>query len=146
MATKRRIEISTKKSQQSTDYIGSISVTLNTESGSTSVSGALIAKHIKRIVKINDYNTSIKPEKHMLLVPHENKPGMIAAVATVLGDDGVNISRMQVAQKSYTKGQMRGDEKSIMIINTDDTVEQNTLDKIAKINGIDESCYIKLNV
>ena len=51
-----------------------------------------------------------------------------------------------LAQKSYTKGQMRGDEKSIMIINTDDTVEQNTLDKIAKINGIDESCYIKLNV
>ena len=82
----------------------------------------------------------------MLLVPHENKPGMIASVATVLGDDGVNISRMQVAQKSYEKGQARCDEKSIMIINTDDTVEQNTLDKIAKINGIDEPCYIKLNI
>ena len=146
LAKKRGIEISTKKSQQSTDYIGSITVNLSTDSTCTSISGALIAKHIKRIVKINDYNTSIKPEKHMLLVPHENKPGMIAAVATVLGDDGVNISRMQVAQKSYAKGEIRRDEKSIMIINTDDTVEQNTLDKIAKINGIDQSCYIKLNV
>ena len=37
-------------------------------------------------------------------------------------------------------------EKSIMIINTDDKVEQNTLDKIAKINGIYESNYIRLNV
>ena len=82
----------------------------------------------------------------MLLVPHENKPGMIAAVATVLGDDGINISRMQVAQKSYAKGEIRQDEKSIMIINTDDKVEQNTLDKIAKINGIYESSYIRLNV
>ena len=146
LAKKRGIEISTKKSQQSTDYIGSITVNLSTDNTCTSISGALIAKHIKRIVKIDDYNTSIKPEKHMLLVPHENKPGMIAAVATVLGDDGVNISRMQVAQKSYAKGETRRDEKSIMIINTDDTVEQNTLDKIAKINGIDQSCYIKLNV
>ena len=146
LAKKRGIDISTKKSQQSTDYIGSISVNLNTDKGCTSVSGALIAKHIKRIVKINDYNTSIKPEKHMLLVPHENKPGMIAAVATVLGDDGVNISRMQVAQKSFAKGQAKQDEISIMIINTDDKVEQNTLDKIAKINGIYESNYIRLNV
>ena len=146
LAKKRGIDISTKKSQQSTDYIGSISVNLNTDKACTSVSGALIAKHIKRIVKINDYNTSIKPEKHMLLVPHENKPGMIAAVATVLGDDGVNISRMQVAQKSFAKGQAKQDEISIMIINTDDKVEQNTLDKIAKINGIYESNYIRLNV
>lgn len=146
LAKKRGIEISTKKSQQSTDYIGSITVNLSTDNTCTSISGALIAKHIKRIVKINDYNTSIKPEKHMLLVPHENKPGMIAAVATVLGDDGINISRMQVAQKSYTRGELRQDEKSIMIINTDDKVEQNTLDKIAKINGIYESNYIRLNV
>ena len=146
LAKKRGIEISTKKSQQTTDYIGSITVNLVTDKDCTSISGALIAKHIKRIVKINDYNTSIKPEKHMLLVPHENKPGMIAAVATVLGDDGINISRMQVAQKSYAKGEIRQDEKSIMIINTDDKVEQNTLDKIAKINGIYESSYIRLNV
>ena len=146
LAKKRGIEISTKKSQQSTDYIGSITVNLSTDNTCTSISGALIAKHIKRIVKIDDYNTSIKPEKHMLLVPHENKPGMIAAVATVLGDDGVNISRMQVAQKSYAKGETRRDEKSIMIINTDDKVEQNTLDKIAKINGIYEPNYIRLNV
>jgi len=146
LAQKRGIKISTTKSQQSTDYIGSITVTLNADSDCVSVSGALIAKHIKRIVKINDYTTSIKPEKHMLLVPHENKPGMVAAVASVLGDDGVNISRMQVAQKSYPQGQSAIGEKSIMIINIDDTIEQNTLNKIAKINGVDEPNYIRLNV
>lgn len=146
LAQKRGIKISTTKSTQTTDYIGSITVTLNAESDCTSVSGALIAKHIKRIVKINDYTTSIKPERHMLIVPHENKPGMVAAVASVLGDDGVNISRMQVAQKSYPQGKGMLGEKSIMIINIDDTIEQKTLNKIAKINGVDEPNYIKLNI
>ncbi len=57
-----------KKSHQTTDYIGSITVKLNSDKDKTEISGAMIAEQIKRIVKLNDYNTSIKPEKFMLLV------------------------------------------------------------------------------
>ena len=75
----------------------------------------------------------------MLLVPHTNKPNMIAQVATVLGQDGVNISKMQVAQKHDNN-----DGISLMIINTDDVVEAQTLDKISKIDGVSASKFIKL--
>ena len=104
----------------------------------------MIAEDIKRIVKLNDYNTSIKPEKFMLLVPHVNKPGMIASVATVLGADNVNISRMQVVQKSGKQASL--DEKSMMIINTDNEVNEETLSKISKIDGIYEAQFVKLNI
>ncbi len=80
----------------------------------------------------------------MLLVPHVNKPGMIASVATVLGADNVNISRMQVVQKSGK--QVSEDAKSMMIINTDNEVSKETLDKISKIDGIFEAEFVKLNV
>ncbi len=143
IAKNREIALTVKKSHQTTDYIGSITVRLNTETEGTEVSGAMIAEHIKRIVKLNDYNTSIRPEKYMLLVPHVNKPGMIAQVATVLGSDNVNISRMQVVQKS---GKQAADEKSMMIINTDNEVKPETLDKISKIDGIYEAKFVKLNV
>ena len=133
-----------KKSHQTTDYIGSITVKLNSDKDKTEISGAMIAEQIKRIVKLNDYNTSIKPEKFMLLVPHVNKPGMIASVATVLGADNVNISRMQVVQKSGK--QVSEDAKSMMIINTDNEVSKETLDKISKIDGIFEAEFVKLNV
>jgi D-3-phosphoglycerate dehydrogenase len=101
------------------------------------VAGAQIAENISRIVKIDQYNTSIEPEKHMLLVPHENKPAMIAKVATVIGEHGININHMHVVQKR--------DDKSLMVINTECEVARDVLDKISKIDGVSDSKYVKLS-
>ena len=38
----------------------------------------------------------------MLFIPHENKPAMIAKVATVLGENGINVSSMSVFQEHKT--------------------------------------------
>ena len=138
IAKNRGIQVTTKKSEQSTDYIGSISVKIECEKQNAYVAGALIAKDIERIIQINDYKLSIQPQKYMLLVPHKNQPGMIARVATVLGDNNVNISSMNVANKK--------DDISIMIINTDSVVDSETLDKISKLEGISEAKFATLNV
>ncbi len=139
IAKQRGINVTVKKSQQTTDYIGSISVKLLTDKSDIEVSGALIAPHVERIVKLNNYITSIEPDKFMLLVPHKNKPNMIGRTASVLGQDGVNISKMQVAQK-HTKD----DDISLMIINTDDVVQNSTLEKINEIDGVISPKFIKL--
>lgn len=136
IAKQKGITITTSKSETSGDYIGLITVKLITDSTESLVSGALIAENIRRIVKIDQYNTSIEPEKHMLLVPHENKPSMIAKVATVIGEAGININHMHVVQKT-------GD-RSMMIINTDCAVEKDVLDKIEKIDGVAVSKYVEL--
>ncbi len=138
IAKNRGIKVTTKKSEQTTDYIGTISVKIECEKQNAYVAGALIAKDIERIVQINDYKLSIQPQKYMLLVPHANQPGMIARVATVLGDNNVNISSMQVSNKE--------DDISIMIINTDSTVDAETLDKISKLDGIKDAKFSTLNV
>ncbi len=137
LAKQKGISVTTSKSETSGDYIGLITVKLISTSAESLVSGALIAENIKRIVKIDQYDTSIEPEKHMLLVPHENKPSMIAKVATVIGEAGININHMHVVQKV--------DDKSLMVINTDCAVEQNVIDKIEKISGISNSIYVKLS-
>ena len=140
IAKKRGINITTSKSQKDCTFIGSISVTLTTDVEETTVTGALIAKNMPRIVRINDYNMSIEAEEHMLMIPHENKPAMIAKVAAVIGENNININRMQVAQKSNKK-----DNVSIMIITTDTDVDAATMEKINKIDGIQNAQYIKLN-
>lgn len=137
LAKQKGISVTTSKSETSGDYIGLITVKLISSTKEALVSGALIAENIKRIVKIDQYNTSIEPEKHMLFVPHENKPSMIAKVATVIGEAGININHMQVVQKA--------DDKSLMVINTDSAVEKVVLDKIEKIDGISKSKYVKLS-
>lgn len=136
LAKQKGISVTTSKSESLENYIGLISVKLTTSETETIVSGALIAENISRIVRIDQYTTSIEPEQHMLLVPHENKPAMIAKVATVIGEAGININHMHVVQKA-------GD-KSLMVINTGREVEKDILDKIKKIDGISKAIYVKL--
>ena len=83
---------------------------------------------------------SIEAEEHMLIVPHENKPAMVAKVAAVIGENNININRMQVAQKSSKK-----DNVSIMIITIDNDVDNSVMDKINSIDGIQNAQYIKLS-
>ena len=136
LAKQKGISVTTSKSETSGDYIGLITVKLITNQSESLVSGALIAENIRRIVKIDQYNTSIELEKHMLLVPHDNKPSMIAKVATVIGESGININHMHVVQKQ--------NDKSLMVINTDCAVEKDVIDKIELIDGISNSKYVKL--
>lgn len=140
IAKSRGIEIITSKSPKDCTFIGSISIKLTTDTGENIVAGALLAEHMPRIVTINKYNMSIEPEEHMLIIPHENKPSMIAKVAAVIGENNINISRMHVAQKSNKE-----DNESIMIINTESAVDDATLEKIKLIDGINNAKYIQLN-
>jgi D-3-phosphoglycerate dehydrogenase len=137
LAKQKGIIITTAKSETSGDYIGLLTVKLITNLSESLVSGALVAEKISRIVKIDQYNTSIEPEKHMLLIPHENKPSMIAKVATVIGENRININHMHVVQKQG--------ERSLMVINTDCAVEKDVLNEIAKIDGVLNSKYVKLS-
>ena len=92
MAQARGIEVKISKSTSKDD---SIEVEIVSSDSHTIVKGTLIAKDVKRIVQLNNYITSIEPQNNMLLVPHINKPNMVAQVASVIGADNINISGMQ---------------------------------------------------
>ena len=111
-----------------------------TNKETTTVSGALVAKDIPRIVKINDYETSIRPQRHMLIVPHVNKPSMIAKVAQVIGENNINIGSMNVVQKND-----KHETESIMVINTGTEVQNDVLSEIEKIDGVHNPKYVSLN-
>ncbi|MFH0702476.1 MAG: phosphoglycerate dehydrogenase [bacterium] len=140
IAKSRGIEIIDSKSEKSGNYVGLISVKLITDSEVHKVSGAMIAEKTQRIVKIDDYNTSIAPAEHILITPHQDKPGMIAKVAAILGSNNINISMMQVARKDETAG-----GESTMIINTDDSVGTELLEEIKRIDGVYNAIYVNLN-
>lgn len=140
LAKKRGIDIISTRSNVKCNFAGLLTIKLTTDKGVNVVSGALVAKDIPRIVKINDYETSIRPQRHMLLVPHVNKPSMIAKVAQVIGENNINIGSMNVVQKND-----RHETESIMVINIDSEVHNDVLNEIEKIDGVHNPRYIKLN-
>ena len=140
LAKKRGIDIISARSKVKCNFAGLLTIKLTTDKGTTTVAGALVAKDIPRIVKINDYETSIRPQKHMLLVPHVNKPSMIAQVAKVIGENNINIGSMNVVQKND-----KHETESIMVINIDSEVNAAVLSEIEKIDGVHNPKYVKLN-
>ncbi len=140
LAKKRGIDIISTRSKAKCNFAGLLTVKLTTDKGTSIVAGALVAKDIPRIVKINDYETSIRPQKHMLIVPHRNQPSMIAKVAQVIGENNINIGSMNVVQKND-----RHETESIMVINIDSAVNNDVLSEIAQIDGVHNPKYISLN-
>lgn len=141
IAKKRGIEIVSTRSKTKCNFAGRITIKLITDKETTVVAGALVTKDIPRIVKINDYETSIRPEKHVLIVPHVNKPSMIAQVAKVIGENSINIGSMNVVQKND-----KHETESIMVINIDTAVDDNTLVQISEIDGVHNPVCVNLTV
>jgi len=140
LAKKRGIEIIATRSNVKCNFAGLLTIKLTTDKGSKTVAGALVAKDIPRIVKIDEYETSIRPEKHMLIVPHVNKPSMIAKVAKVIGENNINIGSMNVVQRND-----KHETESIMVINIDTGVNEKTLTEIEQIEGVHNPRYVNLS-
>ena len=140
LAKNKGIEIVSTCSNTKCNFAGLLSIKLITDKGTTSVSGALVAKDIPRIVKIDSYETSIRPQRHMLIVPHTNKPSMIAKVAKVIGENEINIGSMNVVQRND-----KHETESIMVINIDTGVNEKTLTEIGNIDGVNNPKYVNLS-
>ncbi len=58
------------------------------------ITGSSIGGGLVRVWKLDELDAYLSGESPALLVRHEDKPGVIARVAAVLADDGINIARI----------------------------------------------------
>ncbi len=139
IAKQSGFEIVESKSEYAGSYAGSITVKITTESGVYAVSGAMIADKTPRIVKINESAVSLEIAEHILIIPHHDKPGMIARVSAILGNNNINIRMMMVARKEEAVG-----GESTMIITTDEHIWDEILEEIKQVEGIFDAKSIYL--
>jgi len=139
IAKQQGFEVVESKAEQSGSYAGSIRVKLTTDSEVRTVCGAMIADKTPRIVKIDEYTISLEIAKHILITPHQDKPGMIAKVSTILGKNNINIRMMMVARKEQTIG-----GESTMIITSDEHIWDEILEEVKQVEGIFDAKYICL--
>ncbi len=133
-------EVIESKSEQSGTYDGLITVKITTDAGTHSVSGAMIADNTPRIIKIDDITANIEIAEHILITPHQDKPGMVAKVSAILGNNNINIRMMMVARKQEASS---GGE-STMIITADEHIRDEILEEIKQVQGIYDAKYIYL--
>ena len=140
LAERSGIHVKKSTSTDSENYLSLLKVILTTDKETNNAMGTILGKALPRILRFNGYHTSIEPAEHMLVLPHEDKPGMIAQVATLLSEENINISMMQVGRKVQAQ---KGGE-SAMILNVDEPVSLNILKQLQKIDGIYHADYVNL--
>lgn len=110
-------------------YKNLISVKIMSSTNELEIEGTLSRARNPLLVDINGYETETTLDGYVLIAENEDRPRVIGPFATALGDEGINISGMKVAP--HASG-----EKAIMLLNVDDKVEPEALDRLGKLDGI----------
>lgn len=98
IADSRGITISESFTGSSADWRSLIYVYIRTEKGKHSVKGTLFTGKEPRIVEIDDVPIEAALTSHMLFIRNEDKPGLIGAVGTLLGNAGHNIADFRLGR------------------------------------------------
>jgi len=99
IAKEMGIKITETASQETEDYTNLITVTLVTAEMTNIVAGTIFGKNDARVVRLNNFRLEMIPEGHMAVIHNLDKPGAIGSIGTTLGENNINIGRMQVGQE-----------------------------------------------
>ncbi|MFD0694874.1 phosphoglycerate dehydrogenase [Paenibacillus sp. GCM10027628] len=99
LAKSRGVNIVTQTSNISSSFTNLVTVTVKTKQEEKTLAGTLLAGFGERIVRIDQYPVDFAADGNLLLISHNDKPGIIGRVGTLLGSNDVNIATMQVGRK-----------------------------------------------
>lgn len=122
-------------SEQLTHRMGAFSSSMTAEvTGDGSISragGTLFGNHMPRLVRMDNYRLEAYLDGHVLLFCHEDMPGIIGAVGTILGKHKINIAQMAVGrEKAYPGG------PAIGVLNLDTPPAREALDEVLNVEGV----------
>jgi D-3-phosphoglycerate dehydrogenase len=120
-----------------TDYANLVSAELVTENDSHKISGTVFGSHDIRIVQIENFKMEIKPEGNMLFYSNTDKPGMLAAVGRVLSEANINIAGLSLGRKGVGLD-------ALTIVSVDSPIDEESVKKIAAIQGVVDVLAVKL--
>jgi len=137
LAKERGIKIVEKKISENKDAPGQVIMKVTTDRGIGSITGTVFSKDDIRITAVDEYKIDIIPEGNILLSYHQDTPGVVGKVGTLLGQNDINIAYMQLGRKKY-----RGE--ALMALGTDEPIPEEILMEITKMDNMQNTVLIKL--
>lgn len=125
------IAISETKREKASNYQTQIRVVVVTDKGENYVSGTVFGGEHPRIVDIDGVPTECPVGKNMLFVVNHDKPGLIGAVGSLLGNANINIS-------DFNLGRIPGKNKAIALVSVDDVIPEAIIAKISQLAQVEQ--------
>ncbi|MEK7414014.1 MAG: phosphoglycerate dehydrogenase [Planctomycetota bacterium] len=122
IATARGISLTS--SARDVGRTGSIPLTIKaiTKDGEQIIAGALVGGQL-RVVQFNEYPIDLPIGGHLLIMEYPDRPGMVGKYGTLLGENRINIARMEVSRIDG-----RGD--ALVLLTLDDPVPAQVFETI----------------
>lgn len=100
------------------------------------ITGCSIGGGNIKITNIDNIPVDFSGNNPTLILPHKDRPGVIAAVTKILADKNINIGTMKVFRTDKA-------DYSIMVIETDELIDGNTINQLKELDNIIKTMLIK---
>ncbi len=137
IAKKQGIALVESKTEETEGYLSLVKLSGICANKTVSVVGTLLGDHHPRIVNVNQFEIEVVPEGTLLVTEHNDKPGVISAISSILGESLINISRMQV-------GVPDSNDKAMAVISVSSPLPANILEKVRDLSFV--NCAIQINL
>ena len=137
IAKKQGISLVESKTEETQGYLSLVKLVGVCANKTVSVVGTLLGDCHPRIINVNQFEIEVVPEGTLLVTEHNDKPGVISAISSVLGEANINISRMQV-------GVPDSNDKAMAVISVSSPLSAEILEKVRDLSFV--ICAIQINL
>lgn len=101
------------------------------------IAGAIFGGGQPRIVRIDDFMLEVIPEGPTILLHNQDRPGVVGTVGTILGEEGINIARMQLAL-------VRERGEAAMLVNVDQMPDDRVMERLRSLPNMIAAQLVEL--
>jgi len=128
-ARERSISVKETTSGDGEDYTSLIRLKVEAEKGTRSVAGAIFGRNEPRIVEIDGIAVEAIPHGNILILWNYDRPGLVGAIGTTLGNNEINIGQLQF-------GRDEPGGRAVTVINVDSTVNDKTINDLQALENV----------
>jgi D-3-phosphoglycerate dehydrogenase len=126
LAEDRGIRIEERSSSEPTDFASLVQTTVDGDTGSYMASGTTRGASFNRLVRLGAYRLDSYLEGCLLILEHQDQPGIIARTSAILANDRVNIAQMVV-------GRQRQGGEAVGVLALDNTPSESALKELNRL-------------
>ena len=138
LCRERGIELTRKENTSTGTFSSQISATVSGDGKTCSASGTVFGKGMPRLIKLGEYRTEAFMDGNLLVFLHQDVPGIIGYVGSVLAEEKVNIAQMAVGRQGTAGG------SAIGVLNLDSGASEKALSRVTENDSIESARLIKL--
>ena len=135
IAEEMGVDITFSEEDQGDVHPNTVRIEIEGKTREAEIVGSSIGGGVIEVFKINGFQTRFKGDSPTLLLFYRDRPGMIAEVAAIIADEGINIASLYCSRKQRGKD-------AFMEIDVDSPVSDSAIARIGSVVDMGEAKYL----